>query len=155
MKKPLASISSEEAGILLDQTWLELEVKLRSAGTLAPQAGFTLRWKERQRLTERLQQRLRNNWLLASHGFAVLLFLTVGTIVAGNLLSQQASLLPALASGLLAFAAFARTLLNVTLSIFFEIPLGTWVWFLAICASLMALWNDLFRNAQFREGVDQ
>jgi len=151
MKKPSARMTRKMTGMLLDQTWQELELKFRSTAAVTPRAGFSIRWQERQQLTERRQQLLRNNWVLASHGFAVLLFLMVGTILAGNLLAQQASLLPDMASGLLAFAAFARTLLNVTLSIIFEFPLGTWVWFLAICASLMTLWTDLFRNASLEK----
>jgi len=147
MKKPSAK-QSREINRLLDRTWHELELKFQSAAAVAPRSGFAGRWRELWGQAERRQERLRNHWVVAANGFAALLFLAVCTVIGGNLLAQQASVISALVSSLLAFAVFVLTILNVTLSIIADFPLGAWVLFAAICAGLLALWAKVFRYAQ-------
>ncbi|HEY4718879.1 MAG TPA: hypothetical protein VIH14_07690 [Anaerolineales bacterium] len=154
MKNPSLKHLSNLETRLLDQAWQKLEGEFRGAPMLAPEAGFVQRWEARRQQAQQRQQRVRNNWLVAANGFAILLFLAVVTALAWGLLVQP-TLFTTIVGTIIAFAVFSLTMIQVALSVLTEVPFAIWCLTFAIGASLLSLWADLFNQVHIEKGVNQ
>ncbi|MEX2160412.1 MAG: hypothetical protein WD751_00715 [Anaerolineales bacterium] len=141
--------SQREDDALMELVLPQLEQVFRVAERKEPEPGFAQRWLARQLHAARAQQRVRNNWMVAANGLALLLMLALISTGALALLGRSVPFLSDVFSGIVAMVGFELALASVVFAVISAVPVWVWLISCSIGGTLLVLWIAAFRRATF------